>query len=223
MSSSTAAAFAPFADQAALLLPHALPATDDGAHDLAHLARVWTNAYRIGQAEGANMRQLLAAVLMHDCVAVEKSSPLRSQASRMAAEQARSVLSALGWLPADIDVVAHAIEAHSHSAGIAPQSCEARVLQDADRLDALGVVGAARCFYVGGRLGRPLYDPADPAARDRAPDDVRFTLDHFLVKLFKLSAGFQTETGRALARQRHDRLVQLYQDFLDEIGGAAVL
>jgi len=91
------------------------------------------------------------------------------------------------------------------------------MLQDADRLDAIGMVGAARCFYIAGRLGSSLYDPFDALATERPLDDKRFAIDHFETKLFKLADGFQTETGRKLAEARHDRLKTVLAMFIDEI------
>src|SRR5690606_8932965 len=110
-----------------------------GAHDLAHILRVFRNAMRIQAVEGGDARVLTAAVLLHDCVAVEKSSPLRARASTLAAEKASGVLAALGWDESEIGAVGHAIAAHSFSAGIAPETLEAKILQDADRLDAIGI------------------------------------------------------------------------------------
>jgi uncharacterized protein len=91
-------------------------------------------------------------------------------------------------------------------------------LQDADRLDAIGVIGAARCFYIAGRMGSALYDWRDPRADDRALDDKAYALDHFRTKLFKLASGFRTETGRRMAAERHKRLEAIYDDFLAEAG-----
>ncbi|MNR51327.1 putative hydrolase [compost metagenome] len=91
-------------------------------------------------------------------------------------------------------------------------------MQDADRLDALGMVGVARVFYVGGRLGRALYDPQDPEANQRDYDDKRFCLDHFQTKLLHLADGFQTATGQRLAQIRHDRLKGFLDLFKEEIG-----
>ncbi len=209
-------AFAPHDALAAKLLPHATEG-DDGSHDIAHLQRVWNNAAAIQASEGGDSAILAASVLLHDCVTVEKNDPLRPQASRLAARKASDVLAALDW-PADrIAAVAHAIEAHSFSAGIPPETLEARILQDADRLDAIGMIGVARCFYVAGRLGSALYDPADPAAEERPLADARFALDHFDNKLFKLADGFQTATGARLAATRQQRLRRFYDEFLDEI------
>lgn len=212
----TAQSFAPHEALAAALLPHAADTTD-GSHDLAHIARVFRNAMRIHAAEGGDGDVLAAAVLLHDCVAVEKDSPLRSEASRLAAEKASGILRGMGWEEGRIAAVAHAILAHSFSAGIPPETPEACILQDADRLDAIGMVGAARCFYVAGRLNSALYDPADPRAGRRPLDDRAYSLDHFPAKLFRLADGFRTKTGASLARERHERLRQFYELFLEEI------
>lgn len=216
MNDNLVAAFAPHEEIARPLLPYACD-TDDGSHDIAHILRVFRNAMRIAAKEGGYIKLLAAAVLLHDCVAVEKNSPLRAQASRLAADKARTVLEGLGWPADEIGAVAHAIEAHSFSANIRPETLEAKILQDADRLDAIGMVGAARCFYVGGRMASGLYDPFDPRAEHRPLDDKAYSIDHFPVKLFKLADGFQTGEGRRIARERHDRLKQFYDLFLEEI------
>lgn len=213
---SITGAFAPFEALAAELIGHATEG-DDGSHDIAHILRVFRNAMRIQQVEGGDARILAAAVLLHDCVAVEKNSPMRTQASALAAAKASGILEELGWAVGDIASVAHAIVAHSFSANVPPETLEAKMLQDADRLDAIGMVGAARCFYIAGRLGSGLYDPADPLAVKRPLDDKRFAIDHFETKLFKLADGFQTAAGRALARERHERLKTVLDLFLDEI------
>lgn len=216
MTASIAAAFSPFEALAGTLIPHATEG-GDGSHDIAHILRVFKNAMRIHAQEGGDGRVLAAAVLLHDCVSVEKNSPLRAQASRLAAEKASKILAELGWDAADIEAVAHAVTAHSFSANITPETLEAKILQDADRLDAIGMVGAARCFYIAGRMGSSLYDPADPLAKERPLDDKAFAIDHFAVKLFKLADGFQTEAGRALAAERHERLKTVLDLFIDEI------
>ncbi|MBT2373916.1 HD domain-containing protein [Pseudomonas fluorescens] len=210
--------FSPLSALADTLLPHALEPSEDGAHDLSHLQRVWHNARSIQAEEGGDLEVLLAAVLLHDCVAVEKNSPLRSKASALAATKAEKVLQALNWQPARIAAVTHAIETHSFSAGLTPNSLEARIVQDADRLDSLGMIGVARTFYTAGRMGSALYDPADPTALNRDYDDKRFCLDHFQTKLLHLADGFQTATGQHLAQVRHQRLKGFMETFIEEIG-----
>ncbi|WP_192558692.1 HD domain-containing protein [Pseudomonas allokribbensis] len=211
-------AFSPLTELAAELLPHALEPSEDGAHDLSHLQRVWHNARTLQAEEGGDLEVLLAAVLLHDCVAVEKNSPLRSQASRLAAEKASKVLANLNWPDEKISAVIHAIEAHSFSANITPTTLEARLMQDADRLDSLGMLGVARTFYIAGRMGSALYDPQDPEARERDYDDKRFCLDHFQTKLLHLADGFQTVAGQRLAQIRHQRLKGFMEQFKEEIG-----
>ncbi|WP_119419119.1 HD domain-containing protein [Desertibaculum subflavum] len=212
--------FAPYAALASALLPQVQAATD-GAHDLAHLQRVWGNVRAISAEEGGDGEILAAAKLLHDCVGVEKDSPLRAQASRLAAARAADLLRAREWPEDRVAAVAHAIEAHSFSAGIAPTTPEARILQDADRLDAIGMVGVARCFYIAGRMGSALYDAADPEARHRSYDDTRFAIDHFQTKLLGLAAGFQTRSGARLAAERHARLRRFLDEFMQEVGCAA--
>lgn len=209
--------FAPHGKLAAALLPGIADDAGDGSHDLSHIVRVWRNARRIQAEEGGDLRILLAAVLLHDCVRVEKDSPLRSQASSLSARHAQRLLAEMEWAGEDAAAVAHAVEAHSFSAGIAPRTLEARIVQDADRLDAIGAIGVARCFYTAGRMGSSLYEPGDPQARRRALDDRRYALDHFPAKLFGLGDGFQTATGAVLAKQRLQTMRQFVEAFVDEL------
>src|SRR3984957_6976161 len=130
-------AFSPFHDLAKTLLPHAGDANGDGSHDTSHLQRVWKNAAAIQAKDGGDAHVLFAATMLHDCVPTEKNSPLRAQASRLAAERAARVRGELSWPQAKIEAVAHAVAAHSFSAGIEPLTLEAKTLQDADRLDAI--------------------------------------------------------------------------------------
>jgi uncharacterized protein len=123
------------------------------------------------------------------------------------------------WESSRIEVVAGAIASHSFSAGIVPTSLEGRILQDADRLDAIGLTGIARCFYTAGRMGSDLYDIADPRGQARPLDDRRFALDHFPKKLLQLADGFQTSAGQRLAQKRQQTLQDFYQALLTEIGG----
>jgi uncharacterized protein len=174
----------------------------DAAHDAAHIRRVVSNARAIAAAEGADLAVVLPAAWLHDCVSVPKDSPQRARASRLAAETAVAFLQQHGYPARYHDEIAHAITAHSFSARITPRTLAAQVVQDADRLDALGAIGIARTMVVGGALGRQLYDPADPFCAARPPDDGRYTLDHFYRKLFTLAATMQTAAGRREAERR---------------------
>ena len=165
--------FHPYAELAASL-SDAVVSSADGAHDTSHLERVWLNAKIIQAEAGGDLEAIGAAVVLHDCVQVPKDSPLRSSASRLAAKEARVRLDALGWPPSRIEIVAKAIESHSFSAGIEPSSIEGEIVQDADRLDAIGMTGIARCFYTAGRMGSQLYEVSDPSSANRVPDDKSF-------------------------------------------------
>ena len=190
----------------------------DVAHELDHIRRVVANARHLGMAEGARLDVLIPAAWLHDCVAVPKTSPDRPRASQLAADEAVRVLGSWGY-PADLlPAIAHAIHAHSFSADVPPESLEARVLQDADRLDALGAVGLARCLMLGGALGRPLYVSDDPFCAHREPDDLASSIDHFYTKLLHLADRFQTESGRAEAHRRTAILRRFLADLEHEIG-----
>jgi uncharacterized protein len=175
----------------------------DGAHDLGHLARVWANARTIALDEpGVDLSVLEAAVWFHDLVNLPKNSPDRAKASQLSADAAVAFLTTDGFAPEKLAAVAHAITAHSFSAGIAAQTVEARILQDADRLDALGAIGIARMFVIAGQMGGGMVDPDDPMALRRPLDDRRFALDHLQTKLLKLPEMMQTRMGRILAEER---------------------
>lgn len=190
----------------------------DGAHDLGHLRRVWANARAIAATEGgADLQVLLAAAFFHDAVNLPKSHPDRARASALSAEAATRFLSAAGMDTDRLAATAHAIEAHSFSAGIPPRTPEARILQDADRLEALGAIGLARMFFVSGQLGRALFDPDDPLAEGRPLDDLRFALDHLETKLFRIAETMQTATGRAMAAERAAFMRDFRSQLLDEV------
>ena len=192
----------------------------DVAHDLGHVRRVVALAKRLAEEEGAALSIVVPAAWLHDCVAVPKDHPDRKAASRRAAEAAVTFLRAQGYPAAHLPAVAHAIEAHSFSAGIAPETLEARVVQDADRLVALGAVGLARMFALGGTLGSALFDADDPLAERRALDDKRYTLDHVFVKLLKLPAAMHTRAARRLAEARADYVRSFAERLAEEAQGA---
>jgi len=185
----------------------------DGAHDLGHVRRVVATARHLALAEAADLAIVLTAAWLHDCVAVPKDSPLRSQASRLAAKKAREFLKSQDCPEATIEAIAHCIEAHSFSAGIEPRTPEACVVQDADRLEALGAIGLCRCIATGERMGRPLFHPEDPFWEDREPDDTRWSLDHLPAKLLRLETTMHTRAGRAEAGRR----TAFLQTFLEEL------
>ena len=185
----------------------------DPAHDLQHIERVVLNTRRLAEIEGLSLEVLLPATYLHDCVHVAKDSPQRSQASRLAADRAVEFLREHHYPSEHLEAIHHAIEAHSFSANITPLTIEAKVLQDADRLDALGAVGLSRCLMLGGHFGSQLYNPDDPFCRDRPPEDAQFCVDHFFAKLLGLKDTMQTEAGKQLAEER----TRFLSDFLTQL------
>jgi len=170
-------------------------ASADSGHGLEHVERVVKNAIRIAETLTVDYEVLLPATWFHDCVCVAKNSPLRSQASRLAAKRALGMLEDLGY-PTD-----------------QCQSVEAQVLQDADRLEALGAIGLARCLMTGGAMGQRLYHPDDPFPTTRELRDDQQSIDHFFAKLLKLPSTMQTTAGREIAQKRAGFLV----DFLIQL------
>jgi uncharacterized protein len=174
----------------------------DAAHDMAHLARVVAMAERLAAAEQASLAVVMPAAWLHDCVHVPVTSPDRPRASVMAADEAVLFLQQIGYPAEHHAAVHHAIAAHSFSARITPETIEAKVVQDADRVDALGAIGIARCLMLGGQLGRVLSEPDDPFAERRTPSDRVSSIDHFYTKLLTLAGTMQTDAGRREAERR---------------------
>jgi len=185
----------------------------DAAHDRAHILRVVQSARGLAEEERADLDVVVPAAWLHDCVVLDKDDPNRGQASRRAADMAVQFLSQIGYPEESHDAVRHAIEAHSYSAGIEPTSIEACVVQDADRLDALGAIGIARCMMVGGALGNRLYHTDDPFCENRPPNDATYTIDHFYEKLLGLPETMQTRAGREEAERR----VDVMREYLDDL------
>jgi uncharacterized protein len=190
----------------------------DPAHDISHVKRVVQNTLRLTEAENGNAAVTVPAAWLHDCVSVAKDSPLRNQASKLAADEAVRFLESVNYLPELSTQIHHAIQAHSFSANIETETLEACIVQDADRLEAVGAIGITRCFLTGGSMGTPLYETSDPFAKNRDPDDSRFTLDHFYCKLLGLAETMKTEAGKAEAVKRTDYMREFLQQLGLEIG-----
>lgn len=185
----------------------------DSAHDIHHILRVVKNAKEILAEKYADTEIVIAAAWLHDCVILPKDRPERKKASAYAAEKAGEFLSGIDFPSNKIDDAKHAIEAHSFSAGIFPKTIEAKIVQDADRLDAIGAIGIARCLMIGGKLDRALYNPEDPLSESREPDDSIWTIDHFHEKLFKLPDMMHTSAAKKEAKRR----VHFMEKYLQEL------
>lgn len=196
------------------------PAAADSAHDFDHVLRVVNMAEKIARSEGANVEIVRTAALLHD-IGLDQG---RAGHETSAANRARDILRAEGYDDEFCAAVAHAIEAHRFRSGPAPQTLEARVLFDADKLDSIGAIGVARAYAFGGWRGQRLW--ADVPATYTEPldgteaDPRQHTAVHeYVVKLRKIKDRMQTATGRALAAERHAFMVAFYEQLAREIAG----
>ena len=193
----------------------------DAAHDIFHFRRVWMTAQKLGTDAPVDWLVVLTACYFHDLVSLPKNHPERHCSSVLAAQETRRVLMRdfPDFPQQRLSAVCHAIEAHSFSAKIAPETLEAKIVQDADRLEALGAIGLARVFAVSGALGVALFDAEDPFARKRSLDDKQYALDHFQTKLLTLPLTMQTERGRHLAQHNADFLLTYMAKLSAELKG----
>lgn len=194
---------------------------DDKAHDVAHLKRVWQTAQRILQGNEADALVVMTGCYFHDIVNLAKNHPQRHLASALAADETQRILQQVfpDFPPDKVDAVMHTVHAHSFSAGVAAETIEAKIVQDADRLESLGAIGLARVFYVSGALGRALFDSDDPLGRERPLDDSQWALDHFQKKLLKLPQTMQTAEGKRIAQFNADFLVTYMAKLCAELKG----
>jgi uncharacterized protein len=190
----------------------------DPAHDIGHVRRVVQNTAMLTEVENGNAAISIPAAWLHDCVSVAKDSPQRKQASKMAAREAVRFLESINYPAEFLDDIYHAIEAHSFSANLPARTREACIVQDADRLEAVGAIGIARCFLTGGSMGTPLYESSDPFAQNRELDDRSYTLDHFYCKLMGLADTMKTKAGKEEAIKRTNYMKAFLMQLGSEIG-----
>jgi uncharacterized protein len=198
------------------------PADADSAHDFDHVLRVVAMADRIARAEGAKQDVVRAAALLHDIGLGEG----RAGHETSAANRAKEILREHGCDETFCENVAHAIESHRFRAGPAPQTLEAKVLFDADKLDAIGAIGVARAFAFGAHRGQKLWGevPSDYADQMNGieGDPRQHTAVHeFHVKLSKIKERMFTAAGKQIAAERHAFMVKFYEQLDREVRGAA--
>ncbi len=195
---------------------------DDPAHDFSHVLRVLTLAERLAEQEGADARVVRAAALLHDIARVEDESveveaDAETDHAVLAARQARDILA--GEDAAFVEAVAHAIEAHRFRNAVEPETVEAKVLFDADKLDAIGAVGVARAFAYGAVLGQPLWGEVSAGYVPGESDEAHTAHHEFHVKLMAIKDRLYTESGRRVAEGRHRFMEEFFAQMAAEVSG----
>ena len=190
---------------------------NDPAHDFDHVMRVYTNAKKIVKKEKADEKLVLSAALLHDIVSYPKSSTRSKFSSIDSAKKSKIILKKYGFSEKEITIVSDAIKDHSFSQNKVPETLEGKILQDADRLDALGAIGIARVFATSGSLNRSFYNIDDPFCTKRNPDDDLWAVDHFFNKLLKLESLMNTRSGKIEAKKRTNVLQEFLKQLKDEI------
>ena len=188
-------------------------AKNDPAHDFQHGMRVYHNAERICKTENGNKKLILSAVLLHDIV---KSTNGNNSADD-SAKLSEKILEKNSFSNDEISLICDAIREHSFSKRKIPSTIEGKILQDADRLDAIGAIGLARVFSFSGSNNRPFYDPTDPFSKTRPLNDKKWALDHFFQKLLLLQEKMNTKTGKSLAKKRTKILKHFLKEIKNEI------
>ena len=196
----------------------------DPIHGFDHILRVYRLAERIALAEGADLEIVRAAALLHDA---EGSDPAdraaRAGHQHASAHFAAEILQAEGWSAERIAAVQHCIRAHRfRDTSEPPQTLEARIIFDADKLDAIGAVGIARAIGFSARVPQPLYSP--PSAQFMqtgllAPDETYSAYHEYVFKLTRIKDRIQTVTGRAIAAERHAALTGYFERLVAEYNG----
>jgi uncharacterized protein len=186
---------------------------NDPAHDFKHIMRVCKNVKKIANHENVNLRLVLTAALLHDIVSFPKSDKRSKTSSLKSAQKAKRILEKYNYAENEIMIIIDAIADHSFSRNKTPKTIEGKILQDADRLDAIGAIGIARTFSVGGAENRPIYNVTDPFCHIRPPDDKRWTVDHFYRKLLILEKKMNTKFAKKEARRR----TKILKEFLIEL------
>ena len=191
--------------------------SNDSAHDFDHIMRVYKNIEKISKTEKVNKKLVLSAALLHDLVSYPKSDKRSKNSSIESAKKSKTILQKYDFTEKEIEIVSDAIRDHSFSQNKIPETMEGKILQDADRLDALGAIGIARVFATGGSLNRLFYNPNDPFCKKRNPDDKTWTVDHFFAKLLKLESLMNTKSGKIEAKKRTKVIKEYLKQLKSEV------
>ena len=194
----------------------------DNAHDFNHILRVTKMADYLARVEGADMEIVRAAALLHDISRAEEDQSGQGDHAEMAAERAREILIGRGGRAERAAAVAHAIAAHRYRGSVQPQTLEAKILFDADKLDSIGAVGIARAYAMAGALKQQLWsEPREDgiATREQHGDSNHTPVAEFMVKLRHVHERVHTATARKIAQERHDYMSQFFERLGREMRG----
>lgn len=203
----------PTLDQARLWYP------PDAVHGFDHIERVYHMALKLAALENADCQIVGAAALLHDAVAAHPEENARAEHHHASAEFAAHILTAENWQQEQIAAVQHCIRAHRFRATESPQTLEAKILFDADKLDVLGATGVARTIAYAVQAGQPVYAP--PSARfldtgEKKPGEPHSAYHEYLFKLRHIASKLHTPTARALAQTRHAILQNFFEALAQE-------
>jgi len=192
---------------------------DDPVHGFSHILRVYRLCERIGRQENADLTIVRAAALLHD---VEGDVDVREDHHLAAARFAEKTLLKEGWSEEAIKAVVHCIRAHRfRDDSEKPQTVEAQVLFDADKIDAIGAVGVARAVAYAVRAGMDVYAPPSDlylSSGKYEPGESQPVAHEYLFKLRHIKDRLFTPSGRSLAAERHELMVRFFEGWLKEIG-----
>lgn len=198
----------------------------DPVHDFEHVLRVYRLAERLANAEGADLSIVRAAAWLHDArgsAPTDKEDNQRAEHHLTSAIFAAQVLVEKGWPSEQIMAVQHCIRAHRfRNQEEKPETLEAKVLFDADKLDVLGAIGAARTIAFAALQGEPLYaEPSEKFLRsgETEPGEPYSSYHEFLFKLQHVKSRLFTKSGKKLAEERHAYMVGFYEQLQAEARG----
>jgi uncharacterized protein len=193
---------------------------DGGSHAFDHTQRVYDMAIKIGEAEKADLDVLKASALLHDIARLKEDNKEIECHAEHGAKEAEKILKEINFPKEKIQNVVYSIKVHRHSKGIIGETNEARILQDADRLDAIGAITIARMFSTGGKLNKPLYNPKIPFGKSFKGYDSESTIHGFYAKILKITPKtFNTPLAKELAEKRYDFVKDYLEQFFKEWNG----
>lgn len=194
----------------------------DAVHDFEHVLRVYRMAERLAAAEGADLEIIRAAALLHDAEGAAPGGESRADHHHASAEFAAQVLASEGWSLERIAAVQHCIRAHRYRGTEAPQTLEAQIIFDADKLDVLGAIGAARVIGYASLAGTPWYQQPSQQFLDSGKEvegEAHSAYHEHLFKLRKVRDRMHTATARSIAEERLQYLDEFFERLIEEWNG----